>query len=92
MQRRFRERVAGLFELPGDVVADVSRITLVGETHMLVENHRGLVEYNPDRITFEVPQGRVTVEGEALAIGSISAEEVVVSGRITLLRLQQDGA
>lgn len=92
MQRRFRERMAGLFELPGDVMMNVSRITLVGGAQMLLENHRGLVAYNPSSITFDLPDGAVTIEGEELSIGTISAEEVTVSGRIVVLRFQQGGA
>lgn len=92
MERRLREKVANLFELPGDVVLDISRITLTGAMQMLVENHRGLVEYNPGRVTLGVPRGEVTIEGEDLLIGSISPEEITITGRITGLRFSTSGA
>lgn len=92
MERRLRQKLANLFELPGDVLLDLSRMTLVGTTQMLVENHRGLVEYNPGRVTLSVPNGEATIEGEDLLIRSISPEAITITGRITGVRFTARGA
>lgn len=89
MQRDLKEKVASLFELPGDLLLDVARITLVGEMQVLVENHRGLLEYNPGRVTLSVPKGRVSIEGEELSIGSISPDAVTIHGRVLSLKFGQ---
>lgn len=81
-KRDLRDKVASLFELPGDVMADRSRITLVGAGDLLIENHRGLHEYTPGRIVLAVPEGKVAIGGEGLTIGSISPDQVAVRGSI----------
>jgi sporulation protein YqfC len=53
---------------------------------LLVENHRCLVEYNPGRMTLGIPGGELTIEGEELSIGSISPEEITLTGKVTCLR------
>jgi sporulation protein YqfC len=93
LQRKsgLRERLVSLLELPGDALLDVARVTLVGDREMVVENHRGLIEYTPDRVVLTVPEGQLTIDGEALRIGSISPEQVVLAGKIRGMRYAAAG-
>lgn len=77
-----RQRVARALELPSDLMLDVARLSLVGDLELLIENHRGLAEYNPALVTFHTPAGRIAVAGENLEIGSISVDGITVLGKI----------
>lgn len=77
-----RQRVARALELPSDLMLDVARLSLIGDLELLIENHRGLAEYNPEQVTFHTPAGRISVTGENLEIGSISPDGITVLGRI----------
>lgn len=81
--RDMRGRLSSIFDLPGDVVLDVARVTLVGDVQMAVENHRGLTEYTPDRIVICVPRGQLVVTGAELVIGTITPEEIILMGKIS---------
>jgi sporulation protein YqfC len=81
-RRNLRHRVASLFELPDDVVLDRSRITLVGASELMVENHRGLTEYTAARVVLKVPEGYLAIQGGELAIGAISPDMLTISGHI----------
>lgn len=61
---------------------DVARISLVGDMELLVENHRGVVEYRSERIALVVPNGQIAIAGEGLSISSISRDQVLILGRI----------
>jgi sporulation protein YqfC len=84
LQRKpgLRDRLVSLLELPGDVLLDTARVTLVGDMEMVVENHRGLIEYTPNRVVLTIPEGEMAVAGEELRIGVISPEQVILLGRI----------
>jgi len=84
-RRDLRSRLAALFELPGDVVSDQSRITLVGAADLVVENHRGLLEYTEERVVLMVPEGELVIGGAGLGIGSISPDQVIIRGQIRAL-------
>ncbi len=86
--RRSVERVADLLELPRDVVLDLPRLTLVGKLQLTVENHRGLVEYTPERVRIAVHEGEIVVTGRGLAIGSVYRDEMIIGGRIDGLELR----
>jgi len=81
--RRLRQRLANAFELPSDVVLDLPRIVLVGNIQVVIENHRGLIEYSPGRIRVGVDAGQVVLTGEGLVIGTAGAEDMIILGRIT---------
>jgi len=81
-KRNLRDRVASLLELPGDVMLNSSRITLVGARELWVENHKGVHEYTAERVVLAVPEGRLTIAGESLNIGAISPDQLTLSGSI----------
>lgn len=83
-------RLLEALELPGDLVLDVPRLTVVGALQLTVENHRGLVEYQPDRVSIAVAPGRIRVEGEDLEIGIVAAQEVTVLGRLRQITFLRD--
>ncbi len=85
-RRGLRERLVSLLELPGDAVLDVPRAVLIGNMELVVENHRGLVEYRPDRVVLRLPEGKMTIDGEDLRIGFLSPDQAVLLGRIDGLR------
>jgi sporulation protein YqfC len=85
-KRDLRDKVASLFELPGDVMLDGSRISLVGAKEMLVENHRGIHEYTTDRVVLAVPEGKLAIAGSNLTIGSISPDQVTILGSIRAIQ------
>lgn len=91
-RRDLRHKVAAMFELPGDVMLDVARISLMGDRELLIENHRGLSEYTPDRVVLLTPQGALAISGQDLQIDSISPDQVVILGRIRSMQYQDQEA
>ena len=82
-KRNLKRRVMEALELPQDVVLDVPRIVIIGNFQLAIENHRGLAEYTPDRVSIGVAKGRLSITGQSLTIGTISGEEITVLGEIT---------
>lgn len=79
---RLRQRLAEALDLPQDVVLDLPRIIAVGHLQVIVQNQRGLVEYTPERVVLGLTAGRLVVRGEELRIGSVTAEEVTITGQV----------
>lgn len=83
---RWTRKVAEVLELPGEVVFYAPRLVLIGNAHLTVENHRGVLEFGPGRLVVGVGEGQLTVEGEDLALTRIGREELAVTGKIDSLR------
>ncbi len=67
---------------PREVTSDVPRMTLTGHELLHVEQHRGLVGYQPEEILFRTACGMLRVEGAALQFRTYTAGEAVIAGHI----------
>ena len=83
------QRVMARLAIPVESILDRPRITISGSDRVLVEGHRGLLEYAGDRIAAAGPAGcRILIKGENLALVAMNRQEMVVSGRLWAVELQ----
>lgn len=66
----------------------VPLVELAGDRRVLIENHRGVVEYTPGRIGIRVAFGTLTVWGEGLEIGRMTRQRLVIHGKIRTVTLE----
>jgi sporulation protein YqfC len=85
----FLARLVETLDLPKDLVFDLPRITIVGGLQVTVENHRGLVEFTPTRVTVATRDGRIVIEGRELGIGVVHEEEITVTGELASVTFQR---
>ena len=85
---RFRAAAADALDLPKDLLFDLPRITLVGALQFTVENHRGLLEFLPERVAIGTNGGRVVVTGQELSVGVVRDGEIIVTGRLEAVRFE----
>ena len=85
MRKKLREvktTVSEMFELPKDIMLNLPRISMIGNNQMLVENHRGVIEYTPQRIRLNSTIGVIRVEGQDMDLKNIAADDVMITGVI----------
>ncbi|RJQ06681.1 MAG: sporulation protein YqfC [Bacillota bacterium] len=88
-KERFGRGVASLFEIPEDIVLNLPRVTIIGNLQMIIENHRGLVEYSPTQIRVAAGNGQLTITGNELAIGSVFTEDLSIMGRFASVTFEE---
>lgn len=79
-RKRNLQSLAGLLDIPQDIVLDLPRITMLGNKQLLVENHKGIIEYTPSLVRIKLSQGELFVYGETLTLGNLQAEQILVEG------------
>ena len=77
------QALAGLLEIPQDIVLDLPRITMLGNKQMLVENHKGIIEYTASLVRINLNQGVVSIRGAELVLCNLQAEQLLLEGTIT---------
>lgn len=78
----FLENAADIFDLPGEIVAGMSRITVTGGSRVFIENHKGILEYGRKEICVNGGKVMIKVCGEDLDVRSMSDSELLITGRI----------
>ncbi len=87
MLRKIKQDIAEILELPLDVSLDLPKIVIVGELGVLIQNHRGLIQYSPGRIVVGVGQGQIAISGESLKISEVNKEDMIVRGIIKTVQM-----
>lgn len=82
MGSKLGERLADMLELPRDIIMDLPRMVLTGDRRLVVENHKGVIEYTSTLLRLNTAKGELRIKGSALVLVSILREEVWVEGCI----------
>ncbi len=81
-KERFIDRFNETLGLPPEVTLKLPLIMMVGGKSLILENHRGILEYSRERIRIRLIKGEITLVGQNLTIGNISDEEIQIKGEI----------
>lgn len=79
---KFREKVTEILELPKEIVLNIPRITMVGNGNLLIQNYKGIIEYDNDRIRVNTGSGIIKITGERLTIKEITSEDLMIDGEV----------
>ncbi|MGI6585956.1 MAG: sporulation protein YqfC [Lutisporaceae bacterium] len=80
---KLKENISNTFELPKDIVLDVSKIIIIGTGQVTVENHKGIIEYSEETIRINIGSSVMKLCGKNLSIKTILQEEITITGEIT---------
>lgn len=80
--QKVKQMIANTIDLPKDVMMDLPRITMIGQIHIYIENHRGLVAFSDNEIRLQLSNGQLSIRGEKFVIKTILPEEILLEGEI----------
>ena len=79
---RTKQWIGTTLQLPEDLLFDLPRMTWIGSFLLHIENHKGLICVEKGCIWIKVFEGHIEVNGKALQIQSMVADEMVIQGEI----------
>jgi len=86
--RRLRQELSEILELPLDVSLDLPKVTIVGDLGVIIQNHRGLIQYSPEKIVIGVGKGQIAILGRSLQIEEVSKEDMIVRGSLGSVQME----
>ncbi|WP_407268443.1 sporulation protein YqfC [Radiobacillus sp. PE A8.2] len=86
MMKKWQQRVGNWLsehlELPSDVVLELPRITTIGQLHVYIENHRGLLLFSETELRLDMDTGYLRITGERFVLKMMLPEEILLEGKI----------
>lgn len=79
------ERASQALDLPGDALAGMPRIELLGDRELRMEYHRGILAYGTEEILISGGKLTVRVKGTELELRSMNPAELLITGQILSL-------
>ncbi|WP_110926910.1 sporulation protein YqfC [Bacillus massiliglaciei] len=80
--QKFKRLMVKTMDLPQDVMMDLPRITMIGQLHIYIENHRGLLTFADNEVRLLLKNGQLIIKGEHFVIKTILPEEIMLEGKI----------
>ncbi len=77
-----KEQLADLFSLPHDIVCGASNVSIIGSMRVVIENYKGILEYDKEVILLQGKQSKIKVCGNCLKVRSYNEEEIIIDGKI----------
>lgn len=72
-------------------ISGVTLVEIAGDCRVLVEQHRGVIEYDPEKICVKATYGCIVVYGSCLQLAQMTNASLVISGRIQSVSIQRRG-
>jgi sporulation protein YqfC len=86
---QIKEKLAEILELPKEIVLDVPKITVVGNSNFVIENYKGIVEFRNDKIRINIGKGFLKIQGDLLTIKEITSETITIVGKLNSIEFTE---
>jgi len=71
------------FDLPSDVLLELPRITMIGQLHVYIENHKGLAVFTDTELRLKMTNGHIQIKGNSFVLKTMLPEEILLEGTIS---------
>lgn len=88
MKKEFAHKAGEKLSLPPEALGEIPLAEIRGNSSLSIENHRGILEYDDEKVKVSVKHGAISVIGERLRIVCMSSRALEIRGRIQAVELE----
>ena len=83
------QKIDRLFEMPKEVYTDEPKITMTGFNEMIIENYKGILEYEDYYIKINTHIGAININGFNLKLEKMTTDDIKITGKIDNLDIER---
>lgn len=83
-----RKKLEEILELPKEVISNKPRVTIVGFEQMLIENYKGILEYEEFFIKISTHIGTININGFNMKLEQLTTDDIMITGKIESMDLE----
>ena len=84
-----KNKINKLLEMPKEVYTKEPKITITGFEEVIIENYKGILEYEDYFIRISTFVGSININGFNLKLENMSEDDIKVNGKIESLDLER---
>lgn len=89
--KKIREsKLDSFLELPKEITTGQPKITILGFEEMLIENYKGILEYEDFYIRLATYIGIININGFNLKLNQMKEDTILITGKIDSIDLEND--
>lgn len=85
-----RKRINQLLEMPPEIDNNESKITILSFEEMLIENYKGILEYEEFYVKVDTQIGTINVNGFKLKLEQITEDDIAIKGIINSVDFERN--
>jgi len=82
-------KLNSFLDIPKEVGGREPKITIVGFDEMLIENYKGIFEYEEFHMRVNTGVGLININGSNLSLETITEDDVLVKGKIESIDIER---
>ncbi len=75
-------RLDKVLEMPKEITSNEPKITILGFNQMLIENYKGILEYQEFYIRLNTYIGIININGFNLNLSEMTTDDILITGKI----------
>ena len=87
--KKLKNRFNEISDISEELTMGLAKIVILGNKECMIENYKGIIQYENEKIKLKTTSGNVLVEGNDLHINEIGEGEMLIKGKITNLNLEE---
>ena len=86
---RVKEQISDKLQLPRDIVMDLPKIIIIGDSEISVENHKGVISFQTEILKVNSKVGAIVIQGSNLEILFIGGNTITVGGKFKSIQYEE---
>lgn len=86
---RLSNKIDQLLELPREISGLEPKITIIGFDEILIENYKGILEYEEFYIKVNTSIGSININGFNLGLEQVTEDDISVKGKIESIDIER---
>ena len=82
--------VSKFLEIPREVISNVPKITVTGFDEVLIENFKGILEYEDYYIRINTSLGIININGFELKLENMTNDDIKVNGKVESIDIERN--
>ncbi|MFT8362092.1 MAG: sporulation protein YqfC [Sporolactobacillus sp.] len=86
MKKKWTQRMKKWFstvsDIPEDIVLDVPKLILTGQTRLSIENYRSVLNFSDNQLILALEKGELHIQGEQFTLEVILQKEIILNGLV----------
>lgn len=89
MKKRNMRKIDKILEMPKEVCSNIPKFTITGFEEIVVENYKGILEYEDFFVRINTYIGIVNINGYNLNLQTMTNDDIKISGKIESIDIER---
>lgn len=80
--RQMKKWFSEISDIPADIILDLPKVTLVGQSHLSIENYQSVLHFSDNQLILALEKGELHIGGEHFVLEVILEKEILLEGLV----------